>query len=406
MGKIWRFLSGEVTYRFPESETVSILETLRHHGVFYNSFKRDAESCEVTVTFWKRRLMKQLFGGGESVPTVRWHGVPEILRRYRKRIAIPLGLLFLCFIIHFSSQFIWCFEITGNTSVSDEEIIAGLTELGCGIGARIGDLVMDAVENEFVLRSDSVSWISVNIKGTTARVEVRELLRGDKEVHESVCANVVAGEPGEIVYVEVSEGQKVVTSGKSVKAGELLISGVVESKNGETRFEYASGKVMAKVMRTIAVEIKTEVEEKVYTGKEIIRKSANIFGKKINLFGNTGKVPTVCDMIVIDETVSFFREAPLPLTVTTFLYREYRLERKTITEKEAVAIGMAELRQRLDEALADAELLEKTVSAGFTDGVYRIECQLYVLTDIACTQEISVDQNGEEYGTEGNQRSE
>jgi len=406
VGKIWRFLTGEVSYRFPQSDTVAVLEMLRCRGVFYNSFRRDERFCEFTVAFWKKRLIKRLFADWENPPEVQWHGMPEILRRYRKRVAIPIGIFFLAFMIRFSSQYIWCFEITGNTSVSDAEIIAGLTELGCGIGSRINTLTMDAVENEFVLRSDSVSWISVNMKGTTARVEVRELLVGDGEVHGAICANIIAGEPGEIVYVEVSEGQKVVTAGKSVKEGELLISGVVESKNGETRFEYAAGKVMAKVTRKITVEIDTEVEEKVYTGKEIIRKSANIFGKRINLFGNTGKIPSVCDMIVMNETVAFFREAPLPVTVTTHLYREYRIEKRSISEKEAVAAALADLRLQMDKTLEDAELLEKTVSAGFIDGVYRVDCELYVLTDIGRTQEISVDQNGEEYGTERNQRSE
>ena len=81
MGKIWRFLTGEVSYSFPREDAVAVLEKLRQHRVFYNRFCRNEKTCEVTAAFWKKRIMAQLFGEWETPPQVRWHGVPEILRR-------------------------------------------------------------------------------------------------------------------------------------------------------------------------------------------------------------------------------------------------------------------------------------------------------------------------------------
>ncbi len=295
-------------------------------------------------------------------------GLPRILHRYRCRVGIPLGALILTISLIVSSRYIWCFEITGNETMTAEEVVAGLTELGCGIGARIKTLDIDDIENKFALYSDNAAWISVNVKGTTARVEVREIYDAESQNKEGKCIN--------------------------------------EAESGEWRYEYAEGAVMARVTRLIRVEISPHIQEKVYTGRETVEREVNIFGKVINLFGKGGNAGTNCDMISVSEKFSFFRDETLPVHVTTNVYREYETVDKTISESEAAAAGLTELRHRMDEALLDAELLEKNITADFIDGVYVVECRLYVLTDIAETREVPVLTDEEKDGAEGNQRTE
>lgn len=390
----------------PGASAAPAIETIRRAGLSYSDMKSDGETVSLTASFLMGRKIRKLFETSGIDFTAETRGVPQILYRYRHRYGIPVGALLFAAGIFFSSQYIWCFEITGNEVMTDEEIIAGLTELGCGIGARRSKIAFDDVENEFALRSDHTAWISVNMKGTTARVEVREVKNGAGGDKTGKCANLVAKESGEIVYLDVSSGRAVVKSGDTVKEGELLVSGVNESKSGKLRYEYAEGCVMARVSRLIHVEISPERTKKVYTGRETVDREINIFGKVINLFGKGGKTGENCDMIVMSEKLSFFRDETLPVYVTTRLYREYETVPETVTEEEAVAAGMAAFRREMDEALRDAELLEKTVTTGFDAGVYYVDCRLYVLTDIAETRTVPVQTDEENNGTKGNQRTE
>ena len=406
MRRLFHFLAGETSLTLPKSSAAAAIETIRRAGLSYSDMKTTGESVVLSASFLTARKIEKELRAAEIEFAAETHGLPRILYRYRYRWGIAIGMLLFAVGITVSSRYIWCFEITGNKTVSDEEVIAGLTELGCGIGSRRDKIAFDDVENEFALRSDRIAWISVNIKGTTAHVEVREVKDGTGGDKTGKCANLVARESGEIVYLDVSSGRAAVRSGDVVREGELLVSGINESKSGKLRYEYAEGRVMARVTRLIHVEVSSVKTEKVYTGRETVDREINIFGKVINLFGKGGNEGEKCDMIVTSEKFSFFRDETLPVYLTTRLYREYELVSETVSEEEAVAAAMAEFRRQMDEALLDAELLEKTVTTEFTDGVYCLDCRLYVLTDIAETRDIPVGTDEENDGTKGNQRAE
>ncbi len=404
--KIYRYFSGYDLFRIPAVSFVRAIEALRSSGLQYIDMDAAGDTVVLSVPFFTAQKIRMVFASEKIEFQEEMRGLPRILHRYRRRVGIPLGALILTISLIVSSRYIWCFEITGNETMTAEEVVAGLTELGCGIGARIKTLDIDDIENKFALYSDNAAWISVNVKGTTARVEVREIYDAESQNKEGKCANLVAAESGEIVYVDVSNGRAVLKAGDVVKAGELLVSGINESKSGKWRYEYAEGAVMARVTRLIRVEISPHIQEKVYTGRETVEREVNIFGKVINLFGKGGNAGTNCDMISVSEKFSFFRDETLPVHVTTNVYREYETVDKTISESEAAAAGLTELRHRMDEALLDAELLEKNITADFIDGVYVVECRLYVLTDIAETREVPVLTDEEKDGAEGNQRTE
>ena len=59
--------------------------------------------------------------------------------------------------------------------------------------------------------------------------------------------------------------------------------------------------------------------------------------------------------------------------------------------REAAAEAMMRLRAEMDKAIGTGEMLSRTVTAAMTeDGKYRIDCLLYVLRNIAVTEEFTV----------------
>ena len=138
-----------------------------------------------------------------------------------------LGALLSAVMIWLSGRVIWCVNVTGNSTVPDGEIIEILESLGCGVGDFFGDIDFDVLHTRFLMKSDNIGWISVNMNGTHANVEVREIIFGKEETKEGGFYNVVAAEDGQIVRMAAVEGKPVCEIGDTVLRGELLISGAI-----------------------------------------------------------------------------------------------------------------------------------------------------------------------------------
>ena len=192
--------------------------------------------------------------------------------------------------------------------------------------------------------------------------------------------------------MRVYEGQAAVNAGDVVVPGELLISGIVPMKEeGRNRTEYAAGEVIAVVACPISVEVSLCREKTVYTGREIVKKSVKFFKNTINLFGNTGIPYATYDTIDMMEEVCLFDRFSVPVTIFSTVIRETETAVETITPEEAVAEAMIRLRKEMDEAVSTGEMLSRTVTTELSeDGTYRIDCLLYLLRDIAMTEEFTV----------------
>lgn len=320
------------------------------------------------------------------------HGIPRLFERYKRRIGIPIGVLLFVLIILASEQFIWSFEVIGNENISDKEILARLDALGCGVGTYIPSIDFDTLHSEFLLKDDDFAWVSVNLRGTHATVEVRELVPHVLDIDENLPHNLVASEDGVIEYIEILRGQKIAREEELVREGELLASGVEQMKHG-LRLTHARGSVLARVKREILIEVPLENTVREATGREFSEKYFNFFGISIKIFANTSNLPENCDKIIREDQLRFFDAVTVPITVSETVYREYADVPITLTEDEARTEAYKRLRERCAEIAAESELISREINAGLREGVYVIECELTVLRDIALEVPIYTTQN-------------
>ncbi len=396
---IWGFLCGYVVLRIEKGARGAVYDILFRLGMDFFGEKRNRKG-ELILCLPRKyeKNFRACLGveWAEKVSVSDLRGFPVAIRFLRCRLGILLGMIVFVLWSVVSQRIIWDIRIDGNTVTPDSEIIELLSELGCGYGAWIPSIDYDDVHAQYLARSRTIGWISVFMNGTVAEVQVRELVKPETVRHEDgVYANVVAAEGGEIEIVRVFEGQAAVKKGDVVKAGDLVISGIVEKKDpyqpeGGFRYEYAAGEVIARTARSIEVEIGLQREEKVYTGEETVRKNIKIFGNLVKLFQNSGIVYTKYDKIDKIERVSLFGRLDLPLWLEETVFREYRYERREISPEEAAAEAFAELRRLTDEAVENGELLQRTVSSSLEDGKYIIRCLLYIERDIGETKEFTV----------------
>ena len=386
--KLINWLIGSRDYRVPDADADRAARLLAGSGANLRSFRRRADGLYFSLPLPDCEPVEYILSCRKiGFERICEHGLHRLIRRYRHRYGIPIGIGMFFAIIFASGQFIWSIEVTGNETVSSDEIIERLDELGCGVGTYIPSIDFDKLHADFLLSSDEFAWAAVNLRGTHATVEVREILKNAPVPDESTPYNLIAAEDGIVSYIEVHRGLVTTEVGALVRKGELLASGITEGTGG-LRLVHARGKVLAKVRRDIRIEVPLERQVKVETGNEYSEKSVEILGFSINFFGNTGNLPAECDKIEREKNLCFFDAVEVPVALHETVWREYEYVSETITEEEARAEAYRRLRAECASSLEDCELLGREISAGLEDGVYVIECRLEIMADIAQESEI------------------
>ena len=108
------------------------------------------------------------------VSPVEKQGVPFLVRKLKGRFVLVAGLLILVLGLWFLSQFIWDIEVVGVGEQKEALILQTLADMGVGVGAYAPSVDIAVIKNEMLLRMEGLSWLTVNVKGTMATVEVRE----------------------------------------------------------------------------------------------------------------------------------------------------------------------------------------------------------------------------------------
>jgi len=401
MNKIADYFIGYYLVRAKGGSTLNLLNYMMKCRIAYSGLRR-ISSAEIEFYISGKaykRILKFAEDDGTEIAIVRKCGLPALLYRYRMRLGLFVGILIFAFAVRESSSYIWRIDVSGNTEVPSEKIIAELGLLGCGVGAKISDIDFFELCNDYIAASEDISWISVNLRGTVASVEVREQ-KNITDSRDNSPSNIVAARSGQIESIGSYSGMCVVKNGDIVSEGQLLISGFDEDKNGEIKLSRAAGHIMAYTAREIKVSVPYKSEQKVYTGNTVTEKTLNIFGKMIKLYKKTGNYGTMYDKIEDKDSLVLFDKIYLPFSVSTVSYNEYSYEEIILNEAEAKAIAEAELREKLRNELGDAELLGINVKTSLTgddpeNEAYTIECTVRCLENIAEEQiiEIASDKN-------------
>lgn len=289
---IIRFLRGYVLFAgdggFPER----FLNLCAREGIGIWNVKHKDGVLTANVIAGNYHLLRRCASkAGVKLRVLRRRGFTFLLFRYRKRVGILVGAAVFVLILSVSSNYVWTIRVEGNTQTETEAILQTMNALGLRTGAMRSRLDISEMQLDALRQMPGLSWVSVNIRGSVATVEVRERIMPPDMLDESVACNVVAAQDGYIVRLEAYEGNATVRVGEAVVKGDLLISGVMESKLETTRFVHARGTVIANTTRKLEAVIPLDQEETIPTGEEKKKYSVELFGLRIPLhfFARRGK---------------------------------------------------------------------------------------------------------------------
>ena len=268
-------------------------------------------------------------------------GLPALWKRYQNRKLFLILILACVVLLYCYSIRIWHIEIVGDFSIPIEELYDEISRENVKIGMRKSDLDFDEVKNHIYMRRDDVAWLGFDLKGTKAIVEfVERKNKEEMENRENIC-HVVADRDGIIYKMIVKNGTKMANVGDFVQSGDVLISGIVSSKDMSTRYVHAEGDIMMKTWYIGKANIPYEKEIMVPTGKEKHLYQMKIGKYTIN-FSNNGTNFEKYDTITMEKTLKLFDYSVTGCKLIESHHIEMQNEIIHYSKEQAIALAKKE----------------------------------------------------------------
>jgi similar to stage IV sporulation protein len=215
-----------------------------------------------------------------------------------------------------------------------------------------------------LLKLDELAWITVNVRGSSATVEVRERIPKPPVIDEGMPCNIIARKAGVVERMDTLAGKPAAQQGQTVDKGQLLVSGIVDVRRdgGYTgaRFIRADARVTARTWYDVEGCLLTGASGKRYTGRNRTRNTLVVAGRRFPLYTDAAIPFDRYDIMVSGKNVvlgSGDTAVTFPVALVTEIYSEYVETELTLPSPTAEAQLRASLELRLQELLGSGELL-------------------------------------------------
>ena len=372
------------------------------HGVFFEKFltacakkgirvfepmKKDDVMVGYVFAKDYKKLKKPARKAGIRVRIAKKVGIPFFISRYRFRIGIVVGIVIFFSSLTILSNFVWSIEVVGLETLERQEIIATLEDLGLGVGSYIPSIDVRKLKQRFLLASDEVAWIGININSSVAEIQIHERIDApDFTVDNDKACDVVASQAGLIKYMEVYDGQPQVKVGEVVLDGQLLVSGIVEDKKGNVTLKHSRAKVLALVWEDTEIVVDMSHRYRVDTGEKKVLNTLVLFGAKIPLyFSDKVDFQYYEESYAVPLSIFGFE---LPISVERRVLVGYEEAVEELSEATAKKLAFERLEDYVDEVYKESFIEKQDANGRVENGKYILTVNFTVKKDIAKEKEI------------------
>lgn len=372
-------------YVKPE-DLISLLNVLLEIGESYRNIRKDEDVASIDISYPAAiKAKSRCRENGIGVNVELYFGIPYLFLQILKRPGIIAGIVSAILIVSLAGSVIWDIRVEYDGVVSEGEVKELLAAHGVYPGARKSKLDIGRIQADIESESREIAWISVNVIGTVAYVEVMSevIPPPEGEIYDGV--NLVASRDGVITGFELIAGEPVAEIGLTVKKGDLLVSGLYDSKRFGYRAVEAEGRVFARTEEMFSVEIPLEYTSRSAEKSEIYEISLIFFALRQKIFKKGGFSGTSYDIIYSDIYIYSYGDKTLPVGLSVGRRNIYTEEVKRRSTDEARDLAYLEINRQILSALPDAEILSRSYAAEESaDGTaYRLVCRVNCIRDIA-----------------------
>ena len=293
--------------------------------------------CLLAKDFRKLLSLKHIFSAKIKIKLVEKMGLPFKLKRYAVRKGIPIGIAIFLSINIILSQFIWCIDVKGNTTISKDNILNECLKLGIDIGSNRKQVDTYSAKQQLGMHFKDIAWVSLNIEGSRLTVNISEAVDNKKEIQNP--RNIVALCDGVIKRIEITKGMKNIEINQAVKKGDVLVSGIVENTEN-IHYLSAEGSVIAETNHSFDKTVSKQHKSLMQTSKRSIRRVFKFFWLNIPLY--------LSDVNFKGESYIEYKKATLfgnelPIGFTRRVFTETHNKIINVDEETAKNIALSEV---------------------------------------------------------------
>ncbi len=354
------------------------------------ALRTEGETVFVTLPFIYRKRLESICDSCGCLVTIeRERGIIYFISKYIRRFGIFAGIIFCIAASLFLSNIVLDVRIVGaNSEAVESSVKEILAQEGIKAGGYIPSINFLNAQTRLFEVSPDVSWASIGHSGSVVTVNISMPTNKVRTEEGRIPCNIVATHDGRIVSADVLVGEFTSLIGSGVKKGDILVSGIVDNKNGNAYYRHSIAKIIAEYEETVTFE------QKLYDrieadGETVYKKSLCFFEYEMPLPGL--KQPSENSRISSDYTPIMIFGLKLPIGIRTYGYTEIITKNKIFTTESAEA----QLQKKLDiyerNLIKDKEIMQKDISVDLIDDTVKLTAKYLLRGDIASESPIFVD---------------
>ncbi|MBM7691806.1 hypothetical protein JOC77_001216 [Peribacillus deserti] len=384
------FLSGYVRVKADGRGTERVINKMVKQNIYIWDVKK-AETDSILFNIHLRDLhnfRKAVRNSECKLSLLEGRGGPFLFKRLLKNSGFLAGFLAFLTLIFLLSNMVWGIEVKGAKPETEHLIRKELDKMGVQIG-KIQFLLDDAddIQRKLTTNISALTWIGVELKGTTYHFQVVEKKQPEEQVKLSP-RNLVARKKAVISKVFVVKGQSMVAVHDYVKKGQLLVSGSIGNPD-KPKIVAADGEVWGETWYQSQVEVPLSTNFSVFNGRENVKHYIKIAKYSIPIW-NFKKTKYKNFETEMSERPLKFLKWELPIYYNTATHREKEDVTREYSVKEAVSkareMGKKDLMKLLPE---ESKIVgEKILHQTSDNGKVKLSLHYQVIENIAVGQPI------------------
>ena len=323
-----------------------------------------------------------------KLTVVKRKGLCFKLNKYRGRYGLLGGMiLLLCAVFYFSNT-VSFIEINGCETISERTVMSALEKCGIERGSFIPDINFPQARREMSIYIDEIAYVGIRHTGCRVVVDIDERSYGGEVIDATLPCNIVAAHDAIITDISALTGQAQKKRGDTVKAGEIIISGVCTTKKGGTYLAHAMGTVIGSYYENVTLTLPRVEISRSESGRTERLSSLKLFSLNIPLhFGKTEFRDYLCDSS--ENPLSFFN-LMLPLTVRHEDYREV-VYSEVVKGDDELRAEIYLLKKRYEtNFFPDSVILNEQVEEEITDNMVILKIKYEISGQIGRKNEILI----------------
>ncbi len=367
-----QYIRGYVTIKVWGYSTERLLNLCGNHNILVwdivNHGEYDTMNISVRGFFALKPLLKKT---GTRAAVLGKYGLPFFMSKMQKRKVFVAGLLCCLLFWMLTARYIWNIEIEGNYVLTDDVLLDYLEENKIHVSMKKNELQIEELEKALREKYDVITWTSVQLKGTTLLISIKEnempVYEQNDQTDTEKGTDLIAARSGTVSYIITRSGVPQVALGDTVEKGDVLVSGAVPVYNEDTtvrKYQFTESDADILLRYTESVSVKRDIlyEEKKYSGRQKKMVMFGINDKEWNI--RLGKIPyDEYDISGEKKQVRLLDRLYLPLFYGTKTIQEYEMVRQKYTEEEMNA-AMQEEWNKIISTLEEkgVQITEKNVT--------------------------------------------